>query len=47
MPRVGLDSRVGLTAWGRMEKLSSLDQNKIKAFIEAFRDNGPEQTNEP
>ncbi len=46
MPRVGMSSRLILTAWGRMEKLNSLDQSKIKEFIEAFRDNGPEQTNE-
>ncbi len=47
MPRPGMDFPVILTAWGRMEKLSSVDKNKIKAFIDAFRDNGPEQTNEP
>jgi hypothetical protein len=47
MPRVGMDSPVILTAWGRMEKLDSLDQKKIKSFIDAFRDNGPEATKEP
>lgn len=47
MPRVGLDKRVVLTAWGRTWKLDSVDKVAIKQFIEAFRDNGPEQTNEP
>ena len=47
MPRVGLDSPVVLTAWGRMLKLNSFDQPKIKEFVAAFRDNGPEYTNEP
>ncbi len=47
MPRVGMDSPIILTAWGRMEKLAFVDQAKIKEFINAFRDNGPEQTNEP
>ncbi len=47
VPRVGMDYPLVLTAWGRMEKLSSVDQNKIKEFIDAFRDAGPEQTTEP
>lgn len=47
MPRVGMDSPIILTAWGRMEKLSSVDQGKIKEFIDAYRDFGPEQTVEP
>lgn len=47
MPRVGMDSSIVLTAWGRMEKLDSVDKDKIREFIDAFRDGGPEQTNEP
>jgi len=47
VPRVGMDAPIILTAWGRMEKLNSVDQNKIKEFIDAYRDVGPEQTNEP
>lgn len=46
MPRVGMDSPVILAAWGRMEKLKTVDEGKIKAFINAFRDAGPEQTSE-
>lgn len=47
VPRVGMDSTLVLTAWGRMEKLTRVDQEKIKEFISSYRDNGPEQTNEP
>lgn len=47
MPRVEMDSPIILTAWGRIEKLNNVDQSKIKKFIDAFRDAGPEQTVEP
>lgn len=47
MPRVGMDAPIILTGWGRMEKLTSVDPAKIKEFIGAFRDAGPEQTTEP
>lgn len=47
IPRIGMDYSIILTAWGRMEKLSSVDQKKIKEFTSAFRDLGPEHTNEP
>jgi hypothetical protein len=46
-PRVGMDSQIVLTAWGRAEKLSSADEGKVKEFVNAYRDAGPEQTNEP
>ncbi len=46
-PRVGMDSKIVLTGWARSEKLNTVDQRKIKQFIDAFRDNGPEATNEP
>lgn len=46
-PRVGMDSPIILTAWGRSEKLSSVDKSKIKNFIDALRDQGPEKTVEP
>lgn len=46
MPRIGLDSPIVLTAWGKMEKLQFVDENRIKDFINSYRDNGPERTNE-
>lgn len=47
VPRVGMSSKLILTAWGRTEKLNSVDSQKIKQFIDAYRDQGPEMTNEP
>lgn len=47
MPRVGMNNPIILTAWNRMEKLTTVDQGTIKEFIDSFRDNGPEQTVEP
>jgi hypothetical protein len=46
IPRVNMDSRIALTAWGRIEKLDSVDGERIKAFIKAFHNRGPEQTQE-
>lgn len=47
VPRMGMDSQIILTAWGRIEKLKSVDQAKIQDFVNAYRDNGPEPTVEP
>ena len=46
-PRTGMDYPLVLAAWGRLEKLNSVDEGKIKGFIDAFRDQGPEATIEP
>lgn len=46
-PRIGMDSPIILTAWGRMLKLNNLDEKKIKEFLSAFIDKGPEKTVEP
>jgi hypothetical protein len=47
VPRMGMDSRLVLTAWGRSENLGSFNEGKIKEFIDSFRDTGPERTVEP
>ncbi len=47
LPRTGLTNPLVLTAWGRMLKLDTVDNKKIKEFISAFRDHGPELTDEP
>ena len=47
MPRMGMDKPLILTSWGRILKLDSFDESKIKEFVGAFRDNGPEHTTEP
>lgn len=46
-PRIGMDSPIILTAWGRFLKLNSVDGKQIKEFLSAFRDKGPESTVEP
>lgn len=45
-PRPSLTSRYALTAWGKIDTFSSLDNNRIKSFIAAYRDRGPEKTME-
>ncbi len=44
IPRPSLDIKIALTAWGRIDKLSSFDEARIIKFIDAFRDKGPEKT---
>ena len=43
VPRKNLEVVVALTSWGRLLKLETIDQGKIKAFIEANSDQGPEK----
>ncbi len=42
VPRHGLGRAVILTAWTRMLRLDSFDENAAAAFIDAFRGRGPE-----
>lgn len=44
VPRLNLDSKIALTAWTRLEKLDSFDEDRIKTFIEAYHNKGPERT---
>ena len=44
VPRQNLDTVVALTAWGRVDKLDSVDKERIEAFIKAYHNRGPEQT---
>lgn len=54
IPRPNLDTKIALTAWGRIYKsnpsagseLSEAEQQRIGDFIELFRDKGPEKTAE-
>ena len=46
VPRIDLDTKIALTAWGRIEKIDNVDIEKIKTFIKAFHNRGPEQTSE-
>lgn len=36
-PYPDMESRIALTAWGRIDRLNDFDENRIVAFIEAYR----------
>jgi hypothetical protein len=36
-PYPGMKSRIALTAWGRIDELEELDEQRVVRFIEAFR----------
>ncbi len=44
VPRINLDKQIALTAWGKIDKLDSFDENRIRAFIDTYHNKGPEQT---
>lgn len=46
VPRENKDAPLALTAWGRILKLDEYDEAQITAFIDAYRDQGPEKTPE-
>jgi len=46
VPKLNLDSLIAVTAWGRIDKMDSLDKDRITVFIKAFHNRGPEQTQE-
>lgn len=46
-PRAGMGQRIVLTAWGKKLELTKIDIDQMKEFVSAYRDHGPEQTDEP
>lgn len=44
VPRPSLDTQIALTAWGKIDKMNAFDENRIRAFIAAYHNKGPEQT---
>ncbi len=46
VPRVNLDTTVALTAWTKIDKMDTFDEERIRAFIAAYHNKGPEQTME-
>ena len=44
VPRQNADAALAVAAWGTLDKLSSYDEARINAFISAWRDRGPERT---
>src|SRR3989344_2386044 len=41
VPRLEMDTPIALTAWGRIEKLSEVDDGAIRKFITTFENRGP------
>ena len=46
VPRQNKDAAVALAAWGWLDKMDSFDEARIRKFIDAWRDKGPERTME-
>lgn len=46
VPRENKDAAIALTAWGWLDKMDSFDEDRIRKFIDAWRDKGPERTME-
>lgn len=46
VPRPNLDNRIAVSAWTRLDKFYDFDQMRIVAFIDAYRNQGPEKTME-
>jgi hypothetical protein len=46
MPRVELETRYALTAWERIDTFHDFDIERVRRFIKAYRDKGPERTME-
>jgi hypothetical protein len=44
VPRVDMDAKIILTAWGRILKLNDIDEAKMKEFIKTYHNKGPEKT---
>jgi len=46
VPRPSLDTKMALTAWGRIDKMDDVDESRILRFIRAYHNKGPERTME-
>ena len=44
VPRPGMEQRIALTAWTRIDTMDRFDAGRIARFINAWRDKGPEVT---
>ena len=44
VPRQNMDTAIALTAWGRVDKMEDADDFKIREFIAAYNNKGPEKT---
>jgi hypothetical protein len=46
VPRPNLDTTIALTAWTKLDKMNTFEEERISAFIAAYHNKGPEQTME-
>ena len=46
VPRQNRNAAIALTAWGWLDKMDSFNEDRIRKFIDAWRDKGPERTME-
>jgi hypothetical protein len=46
IPRENRDTAIGVAAWGWLDKMDAYDETRIRQFIDAWRDKGPEKTME-
>lgn len=44
VPRPGMEHPIALTAWQRIDTMNRVDARRIRRFISAWRDRGPEAT---
>jgi hypothetical protein len=44
--RENADAAIALTAWGRIDKMDSYDEDRTEAFVRRWRNRGPENTPE-
>lgn len=44
VPRPSLDKTIAVTAWSKIDKMDIFDENRVRAFIDAYHNKGPEQT---
>lgn len=42
-PYEGMESPIAVTSWGRMMRLDEVDEEAIRAYIDEFREQGPEK----
>ena len=45
-PRANVDTAIGVAAWGWLDKMDAYDEARIRKFVDAWRDKGPERTME-
>lgn len=44
VPRPTLDTQIAVTAWTKIDKVDTFDADRIRAFVAAYHNKGPEQT---